>query len=289
MAVRAGFARAWENKDYATIIPVVERLPDRVSQEDPEILIVGQTDSLTYDYTCRLNCQFDLRHFKMNKLAYKLSYSRHLPHIQPSGATLFITFRLVDSLTAEVQQRLINEAERAQHALSQITDEDERRRQAYNCQKRLFARWDEALDNTASGPRWLDQPKIAVLVADSLHYHHGRVYDLDTFCIMGNHVHVLFTPLAKSDGTYIALSAIMQSLKGYTASQANELLSRKDQFWQHESYDHIVRNAAELKRIRLYILNNPVKAGLVTSQEKWPWSYSKYHPTVGQTVSLPER
>ena len=225
----------------------------------------------------------------MNKLAYKLSYSRHLPHIQPPGATLFVTFRLVDSLPAEVLQRLINEAEHAEHALNQITDEDERRRQAYRDQKRLFAQWDEALDKAASGPRWLRQPKVAVLVAESLHYRHGRVYDLDTFCIMGNHVHVLFTPLARSDGSYIALPAIMQSLKGYTARQANELLNRDGQFWQHESYDHVVRNAAELQRIRLYILNNPVKAGLVTGPEEWPWSYSKYHPTVGQTVSLPER
>ncbi len=210
-------------------------------------------------------------------------------YVQPPGATLFITFQLVNSLAAEVKQRLINEAERVEHALSQITDEDERRRQAYHDQKRLFARWDEALDNTASGPRWLAQPRIAELVANSLHYRHARVFDLDTFCIMGNHVHVLFTPFARSDGTYIALSAIMQSLKGYTARQVNKLLNREGQFWQHESYDHIVRNAAELQRIRLYILNNPVKAGLVTNLEEWPWSYSKYHPTVGQTVSLPDR
>jgi len=210
-------------------------------------------------------------------------------YVQPPGATLFITFRLVDSLPAEVQQRFKNEVERIEQTLSQITDEDERRRQAYNNQKRLFARWDEALDNTAIGPRWLRQSKVAALVADSLHIRHGRVYDLDAFCIMSSHVHVLFTPLAKSDGTYIALSAIMQSLKGYTARQANKLLNRGGQFWQHESYDHVVRNAAELQRIRLYILNNPVKADLVTSLEAWHWSYSKSHPTVGQTVRLPEK
>ena len=224
----------------------------------------------------------------MDKLAYKLSYERHLPHIQPPGATLFVTFRLVDSLPAEVQQRLINEAERAEQALNQITDEGERRRQAYRDQKRLFARWDEALDNATAGPHWLRQPKVAQLVAEGLHYRHGRVYDLDTFCIMSNHVHVLFTPLARPDGSYIALSAIMQSLKGFTARQANKLLSREGQFWRHESYDHVVRDSAELERMRQYILNNPVKAGLATGPEEWPWSYCKHYPTVGQTVSLPK-
>jgi hypothetical protein len=34
-------------------------------------------------------------------------------------------------------------------------------------------------------------------------------------------------------------------------------------FWQEESYDHLVRHAPELERIRNYIEGNPVRAGLV--------------------------
>jgi REP element-mobilizing transposase RayT len=198
-----------------------------------------------------------------------------------------VTFRLAGSLPADIQQQLIGVAEGTEHALNQIADQGERRRLAYRHQKKLFARWDEALDNATTGPRWLGRPEISQLVADSLQYRHGRDYDLDAFCIMSNHVHVLFTPLARADGSYVALPAIMQSLKGYTARQANQMLNREGQFWQHESYDHIVRNAAELRRIRIYILNNPVKAGLVSCPEEWPWSYSRYF-AVPQTVSLPE-
>ncbi|MAU00364.1 MAG: hypothetical protein CL608_24750 [Anaerolineaceae bacterium] len=62
----------------------------------------------------------------------------------------------------------------------------------------------------------------------------------------------------------------MHSLKRYTAVEANKVLGRQGQFWQHESYDHIVRDEAELQRIRQYVLNNPVKAGLVDSAEQWP-------------------
>jgi len=36
-------------------------------------------------------------------------------------------------------------------------------------------------------------------------------------------------------------------------------------FWQKESYDHWVRNQAEFLRIKAYIENNPVKAGLSDS------------------------
>lgn len=67
----------------------------------------------------------------------------------------------------------------------------------------------------------------------------------------------------------------MQSLKGYTARKANCLLGRSGTFWQHESYDHVVRDPSEWRRIVNYVLNNPVKAGLVDTWEKWQWSYCR--------------
>jgi hypothetical protein len=39
-----------------------------------------------------------------------------------------------------------------------------------------------------------------------------------------------------------------------------------------ESHDHWVRNQSEFEKIRAYIENNPVKAGLVRSPEEFPWS-----------------
>ena len=38
-AVRAGFAEAWREREYAVIVRVAERLPERVLQEDPELLM----------------------------------------------------------------------------------------------------------------------------------------------------------------------------------------------------------------------------------------------------------
>lgn len=212
----------------------------------------------------------------MTALEYKIFYRRHLPHIQPPGAMLFITFRLAGSIPAAVQAELLAEAEATERRLAQISNPQERTRQAYREQLRSFGRWDRFLDTNPAGPHWLHQPEIAQIVVEALHHRHGRVYDLDTFCLMSNHGHVIFTPLEKEDGIYYALPAIMQSLKRYTAWQANEVLGRRGQFWQHESYDHVVRNAAELDRIRRYVLNNPVKAGLVETWDKWPWSFCKF-------------
>src|SRR5262249_40004131 len=109
-----------------------------------------------------------------------------------------------------------------------------------------------------------------------------------------NHVHILFQPIDDSDeqlaygveksGTSrllvptavgeIAdncgpLAGIMHSLKSYTANQANKLLGRARQFWQHESYDHWVRDDEELERIVEYIAGTPVTAGLVDEVQEW--------------------
>jgi hypothetical protein len=38
-AVRTGFKKAWQERDYATIIAVARRIPDNVLQEDPKLLM----------------------------------------------------------------------------------------------------------------------------------------------------------------------------------------------------------------------------------------------------------
>ncbi|MCP5098236.1 MAG: hypothetical protein GY943_22025 [Chloroflexi bacterium] len=98
---------------------------------------------------------------------------------------------------------------------------------------------------------------------------------MDAFCVMSNHAHIVFTPLEKENDSYHALQTIMHSLKRYTAREGNKLLKREGAFWQHESYDHVVRNRNEWERIVKYVLNNPVKAGLVERWEDWPYTYLK--------------
>jgi REP element-mobilizing transposase RayT len=212
----------------------------------------------------------------MSTLEYKLFYQRHLPHIQPPGATLFITFRLAGSIPAEVLKQLALEAESRDARLSRMPDPKERAIEAYREHRRMFGLWDRALDTTKSGPFWLRDPQIAELVPGSMHHCDGKTYDLVAYCVMPNHVHVIFTPLPKPEGGYHAMSAIMHSLKRYTARESNLLLGREGQFWQHENYDHVVRDEAELNRIIRYVLNNPAEAGLVERWEDWQWSYCKY-------------
>jgi putative transposase len=143
-----------------------------------------------------------------------------------------------------------------------------------------FAWMDRKLDLARSGPLFLGQEAIARLVVDSLFrgMEFGH-YELGSFAVMANHVHGLILPL-------VAPSYLLKSLKGATARAANLVLGRTGEpFWQRESYDHLVRDEQERQRIAAYIENNPVKAGLVSQAEEYPWSSA--HETWRSRLGIP--
>lgn len=114
------------------------------------------------------------------------------------------------------------------------------------------------------------------MVAESIQFRDGKIYDLISYCIMPNHAHLVCTPIEKLSGIYFGLAEILHSLKRHTARESNKILRKHGAFWQDESYDHFIRDNAELERIVKYVLNNPVKANLVKEQTDWKWSYCKY-------------
>ena len=127
---------------------------------------------------------------------------------------------------------------------------------------------DRYLDEARSGPTWLQRKEIASVVAQSIRYaeHELHFYNLHAWVIMRNHVHLLVSPR-------VSPARFLQSLKGYTAREANLLLQRTGQpFWQAESYDHWIRDQAEFNRVQRYIEENPVRAGIVASPDEYQWS-----------------
>lgn len=210
------------------------------------------------------------------RLEYRDSYRRNLPHMQPTGTTLFVTFRLAGTLPKLVVEQLREEAELRERQIKAAGEPEEQQKLLYEERKRQFGRYDALLDSCAHGPVWLKEPEIAEVVQSSIHFLDQKMYDLDVYTIMSNHVHLVFTPLEDENGGYVALPRIMYSLKRFTSTKANKILQRKGKFWQHESYDHVVRDEAELNRIRRYVLQNPVKAGLVEDEMDWPYSWARW-------------
>lgn len=184
-------------------------------------------------------------------------------------------------LRLKAEQR---EARKQIARLDKKGNEEEYNKALADQQKRYFGKFDEWLDKAVGGESWLSDERIAQLVYDAIMYRDGEQYNLICFTIMPNHVHMVFSPLITAQpgkahnkgksGKYL-LSPIMESLKRYTAGEANSMLGRSGAFWQHESYDRVVRDENELQRIVKYVLHNPVKAGLTDRPEFWKWSYVK--------------
>lgn len=206
-------------------------------------------------------------------------FRRRLPHWHPPNAVFFVTFRLAGSLPHELLEELRREREKTERLLAARFQGEQLAEERYKLHKKRFARYDDALAQSQF-PRWLAEPHIAEIVQREIHALAPASYQLICYSIMPNHVHLLIdlqdiphpAPL-KENQHYTALSQAMKLLKGRTGLACRRQIGGEGAFWQHESYDHVVRNQREFENIIGYILNNPVKAGLVERWQDWPYSY----------------
>lgn len=239
----------------------------------------------------------------------KSFYQRNLPHLVPPGGVLFVTFRLQDSIPKDILEKIQSEHLAAIHKIGPLAPTDNfvpwspsrkspnpsysKQQEEYAAAyKRYFAKIDNYLDGTSFGPHYLKKSAIGDIIQSKLKSFDEQYYLLVAYTVMSNHVHVLldtYCQLAKlpsniqvSKENYVSYDKFMQLIKGNASYSINQLLGRKGRLWQHESYDHLVRNDKEFKRIILYILNNPVKAGLVSDWRDYPMTYIRpeYLPLV---------
>jgi len=184
----------------------------------------------------------------------------HLPHWETEGGTYFVTFRLADSLPKSVLESFKFEREQIVRAAAQ-----QERELTVAEQKRLDELSTERIEtylDSGAGACHLAKPEIAELVATALRHFDGDRYRLLAWCVMPNHVHVVFTPAPGQ-----ALQQILHSWKSYTAKKAIEVPRLRGAFWQREYYDHLVRDEADFYRVVNYVSDNPQKAHL----KDWPW------------------
>src|SRR5262249_2433335 len=137
----------------------------------------------------------------MTQFDFKQHYGRNLPHLQPPGATLFVTFRLAGSIPKSVheewlrEKRLLESKLLRREAIGLPIDPDIDAHEKLAFQRRWFGRFEALLHANASGPVWLKDPRVAKIVREAFLHRNGKVYRLDGFCIIPNHVHTVWAPL----------------------------------------------------------------------------------------------
>ena len=196
------------------------------------------------------------RFFPLDERAEISQTQRHLPHWEQPGATYFVTFRLADSVAADVLKQW--REERAQWLKFHPQPWD------WKTSREYVRRFEEEREH------WLDQghgsclmrdTKAAQITADALRHFDGERYVLDAFVVMPNHVHAVVKPLPG-----YTISAILHSWKSFSANAVNRELRRDGSLWMTETFDTIVRDATHLNACREYITANPLEAGLAAGQ-----------------------
>jgi len=174
-------------------------------------------------------------------------HEHHLPHWQQGDVFYFVTYRLADA----VPTGKLAEWQEEKNAWLRYHPEpwDAKTEAEYH---RLFsARIDEWLD-AGHGSCILRRPALASIVADAFHHFDGQRYDLDSFVVMPNHVHVLFRLR-----TGEALEKVVHSWKSFTAKAVNKAAGLAGTLWQEDYWDRVIRNERHLDAVRCYIARNP--------------------------------
>jgi len=154
----------------------------------------------------------------------------HLPHIDLIGHYQFITFRTYDSTDKFLKKLALQNKPNNKIQLDV----------------------DNHLDSSKNGA-YLNG-KILNLLSNFLKDKNNSLYELITFSIMPNHVHMLIKPLK-------SLPSMMQIIKGASAKLINVSMGRKGKFWASEYYDKAIRDEKHFEIVYNYIKNNPLKLG----------------------------
>lgn len=109
--------------------------------------------------------------------------------------------------------------------------------------------------------------RLAVQIVESINWlrmsHRWSVF---CYCVMPDHVHLVVSPTEAGE----PLHSVISSFKKWTTRKAWEC-GLRGKLWQRGWYDHVARAEEDLLAMCQYVLDNPVRCGLVESVDEWPY------------------
>lgn len=119
---------------------------------------------------------------------------------------------------------------------------------------------------------------IAKIIKDEIEFRMINEIKLFCYCIMPDHLHLLLSLTEnygeKGAGKSLGKGTLqnwVSAYKCYTSRISNQLFEIKP-LWQKNFHDHIVRKEESLLKIAEYIVDNPVRKGMVSEWEEFPFS-----------------
>lgn len=189
-------------------------------------------------------------------------WRKRLPHWEVEGRPHFVTIRCAGSIPADAAERL-REIHRSLQAVAPHSAE------FAQLQRHYFLASEKYLDAGTGFAPFTHAALASLFGAELATLEASLGWTSPHWVVMPNHVHLLLTSAGPAPQP---LHRTIARLKGRFARLANAVLQRTGPFWQAEWFDHWVRDDPEQSRIVDYIRQNPVKAGLVSSWEHYPWA-----------------
>jgi putative transposase len=130
-------------------------------------------------------------------------------------------------------------------------------------------------------PIFRDGFRAKLLLEVFFHYRRqGRIL-LHEFVIMPDHLHLLITPAPNC-----SLERAIQFIKGGYSYRLGR--TYKIPVWQQSFSNHRIHDAEDFANHRGYILDNPVRAGLVEKPEGYPFSSANFRNQLDELALHPE-
>ena len=123
--------------------------------------------------------------------------------------------------------------------------------------------------------RWCLPIDVRGLVLSCCIHDHKKKADVHAAIVMPDHVHLLLTPMLNEQRRDVySLAELLGSIKGASSHAINHRLGRSGSIWQEESFDHVLRWSEALDEKIVYLLENPVRAGIVSSAREYKWLWT---------------
>ena len=99
----------------------------------------------------------------------------------------------------------------------------------------------------------------------------GRGFAVPAYCLMPDHIHLLLEGTT-DDADLREAVRVWKQMVGYAwKRRSNRPL------WQGGFHDRVLRERDDTRAVVRYLLNNPVRAGLVQDAADYPWSGSSHY------------
>ncbi|HKF67637.1 MAG TPA: transposase [Vicinamibacterales bacterium] len=120
-------------------------------------------------------------------------------------------------------------------------------------------------------PRFRNRTVVELVRAQIRRAAHDEQFVIPAYCFMPDHLHLLIEATGDQSNGLKFISKAKQ-LSGFHYKQRYRL-----PLWQRYGYEHVLRDDEKTKVVARYILENPVRAGLVKSPEDFPFLGSDTH------------